>query len=693
MTTDPALSIEQTLERHGPMLRRLAASLLSDAGAADDLVQDTWMTALRRWPWRERAESPGRERSWLSSTMRRLAMNRYRDGARRRALDLDGSPEPLAGGMAADEVAAQLEAERLVHEALRTLPATFRTAVTLRHSEGATFAEIGRRLGLSESAARDRVNAGLDRMRTRLSQSFEGSESRGDWRLAQAPLVSVRVDRARTAAAGAASSSLGLFTWVQLVAVLAAVTMTSAALLVRPAETDEEPRAELAEVSVARLVPSEARASKTPSRSVAVPRGRTPASVEVPRNAPPADGYRSASHVLVVDGDGRPLPHFPVAAFVEKERPEEGDRDRLLGRGTTDANGRFPIPEELRFFPDEVVFTPADGSSRQVFGPFGLKLWVGRRDLFGEHQVIEAPELGAEEPVLVVKDTAHVRIDVLDAGGRPWIGRHRVQISAANKTERPRTSESRSVEQAETRFYVARGHPYRVLINELGEWRKVSQTFPAIELGEHELTHVLRVRDRRCVLVARIVDEDCEPRPNLKGDIAGCRFTTDDAGWARMPVAGDPAGLGGKSVEIDTSRYRGMYGPRTTFVLPDPVIAGDVHVGDIKIPVTPIFARGTLETPGGKPLAWRDLYFLRRKEDGGWTATGKRVMTDGEGRFSMLAPVEGEDLALDLTKPEVSFGTTYVLLVPVQFEPGDDAIELRTVSIAPDAVQRRPWWR
>src|SRR5262249_58694164 len=61
---------------HAAWLRRLALSLVGPAGGADDLVQDTWLAALRRPPAR-----PGPLRPWLAEVLRNLVRMRRRASA------------------------------------------------------------------------------------------------------------------------------------------------------------------------------------------------------------------------------------------------------------------------------------------------------------------------------------------------------------------------------------------------------------------------------------------------------------------------------------------------------------------------------------------------------------------------------------------------------------------------------------
>ena len=72
MNTSSAHSIEELLV-HGAWLRRLATGLVAADGDADDLVQETWLAALVRWPVR-REEA----RAWLARVIRNQAISRAR---------------------------------------------------------------------------------------------------------------------------------------------------------------------------------------------------------------------------------------------------------------------------------------------------------------------------------------------------------------------------------------------------------------------------------------------------------------------------------------------------------------------------------------------------------------------------------------------------------------------------------------
>ncbi|MCA9322697.1 MAG: RNA polymerase subunit sigma, partial [Planctomycetes bacterium] len=64
--------IEELLES-ADWLQGLAEQLVQDPHLADDLVQDTWLAALRQPP-----TTAGPNRAWLATVLRRLSSRRAR---------------------------------------------------------------------------------------------------------------------------------------------------------------------------------------------------------------------------------------------------------------------------------------------------------------------------------------------------------------------------------------------------------------------------------------------------------------------------------------------------------------------------------------------------------------------------------------------------------------------------------------
>jgi RNA polymerase sigma factor (sigma-70 family) len=106
---------------------------------------------------------------WLYTTTHRLAARHVRDETRRQRRERDAhamqethrSPDPEADW---NRLAPVLD------EAMHELADADRLALLLRHFEQRPFADVGTRLGLSENAARMRVDRALDKLRARLAK-------------------------------------------------------------------------------------------------------------------------------------------------------------------------------------------------------------------------------------------------------------------------------------------------------------------------------------------------------------------------------------------------------------------------------------------------------------------------------------------------------------------------------------------
>ncbi len=141
-----------------PVLVFLARRTL-DAEVALDLTAETFAQAWQGWP-RVRPESTEEVRAWLFTIARRQ-LGRYlrRGTVERRALAAVGLSVPrlCAEDVPEIERATGLdELRRSVNAGLRTLPGNQRDAIRLRVVDELSYAEVARRLGVSEPAARRR---------------------------------------------------------------------------------------------------------------------------------------------------------------------------------------------------------------------------------------------------------------------------------------------------------------------------------------------------------------------------------------------------------------------------------------------------------------------------------------------------------------------------------------------------------
>ena len=124
-------------------MRALARTLVLDGESVDDLVQDAWAAALERPP---HGDVP--LNAWLAGVLRRRALflRRGRGRTLRREREV-ARQESIPSG---EELLERAELQQLLLEELRSLPATYRDVLLLRHDEGLLPAAIAEHLQASE---------------------------------------------------------------------------------------------------------------------------------------------------------------------------------------------------------------------------------------------------------------------------------------------------------------------------------------------------------------------------------------------------------------------------------------------------------------------------------------------------------------------------------------------------------------
>lgn len=152
---------DQELESHALFLRRLARRLVRDAPLAEDVAQETWRAALARPPSRV-----GSWRGWLAVAARNVA-RQFARGERRRGEHERRAAAREALPSAAD-VAARIEAERRLLDAVAELDEGDRALIVLRHFDGLAPRAIAKRMGAPVETVKTRLKRALERLRARL---------------------------------------------------------------------------------------------------------------------------------------------------------------------------------------------------------------------------------------------------------------------------------------------------------------------------------------------------------------------------------------------------------------------------------------------------------------------------------------------------------------------------------------------
>jgi RNA polymerase sigma-70 factor (ECF subfamily) len=165
---------------HLEPLYAVALRLTRNRADAEDLVQDTYVKALRF----AHQFRPGTNlKAWLFTILLNTWRNRVRDSARG-VVDVDSDRVDEAAGQ--DAVGAPETPERILlrasldadlRAALDELPEVFRTAVWLRDVEELSYADIAGVIGVPIGTVMSRISRGRRRLFQRLSET-DSQESR-----------------------------------------------------------------------------------------------------------------------------------------------------------------------------------------------------------------------------------------------------------------------------------------------------------------------------------------------------------------------------------------------------------------------------------------------------------------------------------------------------------------------------------
>lgn len=149
----------------------MAGALARDGDTAEDLTQETWVTALT---------SPPRSatRTWLGKVLRSRLYDHNRSRQRRELREqavFDSSAERVA---TPEEITARVELLRRVAGHMLALDEGVRQVLYLRYVEDLEPIEVARRLDIPDGTVRWRLKQGLDELRARLDSDSGGDRRR-----------------------------------------------------------------------------------------------------------------------------------------------------------------------------------------------------------------------------------------------------------------------------------------------------------------------------------------------------------------------------------------------------------------------------------------------------------------------------------------------------------------------------------
>ncbi len=357
-----ALPATDLLLAHAEFLSALSARLVASGADADDLQQETWLSALRHPP-----ADAGAVRAWLAKVVRNHALQQHRSRRRRAAREQWVARDE--GLPSTDEIVARENARRAVVESLSELPEPYRSTLLLRFYEDLPPRDVAARMGVPVETVRTRLKRGMALLRESLDRRNGGDRSA--WTSALLPLA-LGEPPASTTGASASLSPLAL--------PLALFTLLVASLWWGT-------RAWRGADATPALPASAAVASRPADESAAA---------AAPRSSIERAAVRRAYALrLVYDPDGAPAEG--LAAQLVARGPNS---DAL--RWISDADGRAPA--ELELGPGDEIVVGASPTSR-----------AARFTLVDEDFVSGSVELR-------IARASSARGRVVDAAGRPVAG-------------------------------------------------------------------------------------------------------------------------------------------------------------------------------------------------------------------------------------------------------------------------------
>jgi RNA polymerase sigma-70 factor (ECF subfamily) len=165
-------AIEALYERYHRYAYSLAYRILRDQVAAEDIVQDAFLSI-----WRKASSyqaQNGSVQSWIQAIVRHRAIDKIRSSAHRdyqwTPLQADNEQDPPSEQPDVWEQAWQSEQHRIIREVMVEIPSEQRMVIELAYFGGLTHAEISEQCHIPLGTVKGRMRLGLQKMKALLAE-------------------------------------------------------------------------------------------------------------------------------------------------------------------------------------------------------------------------------------------------------------------------------------------------------------------------------------------------------------------------------------------------------------------------------------------------------------------------------------------------------------------------------------------
>lgn len=161
--TASGMTMGQLIDEHYALVYRYAYRLCGDVADAEDLTQQTFLTAQAKL---DQLREPAAARSWLCTIARHAYLRTRRQPQRTQPLwdDVEPCSEP--------SVPEEID-EATLQSALTELPEEFRAPVILFYFEGFSYKDIARQLGVPIGTVMSRLSRAKTHLRERLTDDAD----------------------------------------------------------------------------------------------------------------------------------------------------------------------------------------------------------------------------------------------------------------------------------------------------------------------------------------------------------------------------------------------------------------------------------------------------------------------------------------------------------------------------------------